>query len=170
MLWTMRALLLITLLSGVTSACASPRAAPPRATGGGAATGSGPVAGGSGRVASGHAGVSGRASAGAAGSEQASCTSGQPAYQPPDLDKSCSSLRDCFVAAHRADCCGSQVLLAYHVSARPAFETYERGCPIACDCESRPTVAEDGSPARNAAQAAAECTGGTCRATLRDDR
>lgn len=65
---------------------------------------------------------------------------------PDSFDKTCTTEKDCFVAFHQINCCGTFVAVGLSTAVQTSFESAESLCqesyPL-CGCASMPTVAED---------------------------
>ena len=85
-------------------------------------------------------------------------------YTIPDLDRTCTTAADCFLGAHWADCCGSQVAVSFARSELAAFTATEAACSPACTCAGSAPLAEDGSQLTTVTSAIAECVDGQCLA------
>ena len=85
-------------------------------------------------------------------------------YVVPDLDRTCTTAADCFLGAHWADCCGSQVAVSFANSELTAFTAVEAACGPACTCAGSPPLAEDGAQLASVTAAISECIDGQCLA------
>lgn len=134
--------------------------------GGAGTAGTGGTMSGGGASAGASAGTGGGTSA-SAGAAASAPDAGDEAclrsdYARPELDKSCMTAADCFVAFHMADCCRSQLALAFNLTERAAFDMYESSCGLPCTCPAMQPQAEDGSTLLTSETPIAECVAGGC--------
>jgi hypothetical protein len=117
----------------------------------GSTTTDGPGSGGSGGTAGSSAGSGG------------SCED----FASPALDKSCATDDDCFAGVHTLDCCGSQVVLGYNLSAQSSFDEYEADCTARalCRCAPAEPTIEGGHVTSDIELRRAVCSGGQCLGT-----
>jgi hypothetical protein len=137
-------------------------------SGGGAQAGSGAGA----MATAGSAGSSGQCSAGCielceGGACSCSCNANCEGFAAPALDKSCATDDDCFAGVHTLDCCGSQVVLGYSVSAQSSFNGYETGCRAraVCRCAPDDPTIEGGQVTSDLELRKAVCSAGHCLGT-----
>ena len=129
---------------------------------GGSSGGSEPTGAGAGGDATETAASGAGGTGGAAGSNSvASC---EDDWAPPELDRSCSTVTDCFLAGHIHTCCGgSRMMLGFNVEEREAFDAYEALCPPqTCECRLA-VVLEDGTELLKG-DASLVCDAGQCKA------
>lgn len=91
------------------------------------------------------------------------CWSKNPIF--PTFDGSCGDGRDCRVAVHQVNCCGSRVAIGINFLEQARFDEAEATCETqypACDCFDRGILADDGQSTYDSAQLAAFCNEGAC--------
>jgi hypothetical protein len=141
-------------------------------TAGGAGSGGAAGSGAGAMATAGSAGSNGNCGAGCvtlceAGICSCACGASCEAFATPPFDKSCTTDDDCFAGIHTLDCCGSQVVLGYNVSARPSFDGYETDCSAraVCRCAPDEPTIEGGQVTSDIDLRRAICSAGQCLGT-----
>ncbi len=91
------------------------------------------------------------------------CWPGEPIF--PTFDSSCGDGRDCRVAIHQIDCCGSRRALGINYLEQDRFNEAEVICEAQypqCRCPDRGILTDDGNSTYEATDVGAFCNQGTC--------
>jgi hypothetical protein len=96
------------------------------------------------------------------------CTAGEVVF--PDIGRACVDERDCYVAVHQVDCCGTFIATGISLSQSDRFERAEATCRSMyprCRCLARPTEADDGTVGESSTDVPGlQCIDSICRTSF----